>query len=326
MDIARLAVICGSSNFLTSIILKNPNYIGWLFGEGLHCPLSLEALSKELSEKTTGLDSTEAVSRELRLVKQREYLRIGSRDLLRLATLEETTAALSDLASATLDLAVSFSVARLKAAHGSPIYTDHDGEEKEASLTVIGMGKLGGRELNFSSDIDIIYIYSSEKGETAGVEGKDSSSISLHAFFVKASTMATKLISAVTEDGFVFRVDLDLRPEGRSGDVANSLRSAEVYYESWGQMWERAAMIKARPVAGSRVLGEEFLSMIRPFVFRKYLDFTAIEEIKSMKEKIDLSLLRRNPDAIDVKLGAGGIREIEFFCQALQLIHAGKDT
>lgn len=326
VDLARLAIICGSSNFLTSIMLKNPDCLGWLFSEGMESGLSLEALSKELKEKTAGLDTVEAVSRELRLVKQREYLRIGSRDLLKLATLEETTAALSDLASATLDAAVNFSVARLKAAHGSPLYTDADGVEKEAALTVIGMGKLGGRELNFSSDIDIIYIYSSDKGETTGVEGKDSSSISLHAFFVKASTMATKLISAVTEDGFVFRVDLDLRPEGRSGDVANSLRSAEVYYESWGQMWERAAMIKARPVAGSIALGEEFLSMIRPFVFRKYLDFTAIEEIKSMKEKIDLSLLRRNPDAIDVKLGAGGIREIEFFCQALQLIHAGKDT
>ncbi|MBE7414143.1 MAG: bifunctional [glutamate--ammonia ligase]-adenylyl-L-tyrosine phosphorylase/[glutamate--ammonia-ligase] adenylyltransferase [Deltaproteobacteria bacterium] len=156
-------------------------------------------------------------------------------------------------------------------------------------------------------------------------KGGQRSVISLHAFFVKVSRLVTRLISNVTDEGFAFRVDLDLRPEGRSGDIANSLRSAEVYYESWGQPWERAAMIKARPVAGSIGLGEEFLSMIRPFVYRKYLDFTAIDEIKTMKEKIDLSLLRRNPDAVDVKLGAGGIREIEFFCQALQLIHAGKD-
>ncbi|MCC6502930.1 MAG: bifunctional [glutamate--ammonia ligase]-adenylyl-L-tyrosine phosphorylase/[glutamate--ammonia-ligase] adenylyltransferase [Deltaproteobacteria bacterium] len=325
-DLSSLIKVCGSSNFLTSIILKNPQYLGWLFNEGLNSARSIESLSEEITARTQELTTIEEVSKELRLIKQREYLRIGSRDLLRLSTLEETTRELSDLASASLDAAVNFSIERLKAAHGSPLYIDHDGAEKEAGLTVIGMGKLGGRELNFSSDIDIIYIYSSDKGETTGVEGKDGSAIALHAFFVKASTMATKLISNVTEDGFVFRVDLDLRPEGRSGDAANSLRSAEVYYESWGQMWERAAMIKARPVAGSRSLGEEFLSMIRPFVFRKYLDFTAIEEIKSMKEKIDLSLLRRNPDAIDVKLGAGGIREIEFFCQALQLIHAGKDT
>ncbi|MBI5809966.1 MAG: bifunctional [glutamate--ammonia ligase]-adenylyl-L-tyrosine phosphorylase/[glutamate--ammonia-ligase] adenylyltransferase, partial [Deltaproteobacteria bacterium] len=197
---------------------------------------------------------------------------------------------------------------------------------KEAEFAVIGLGKLGGRELNFSSDIDIIYIYSSDKGETAGVEGKEASTrISLHDFFVKLSVMVTRLMAGVTEDGFVFRTDLDLRPEGRGGDMANSLRSAEIYYESWGKSWERAAMIKARPVAGSLAVGEGFLSMIRPFVYRRYLDFTAIEEIKSMKERIDLSLLRRAPDAVDVKLGAGGIREIEFFLQALQLIHGGKD-
>ena len=325
-DLSCLAAVCGSSHFLTSIILKNPDYLAWLFDEGLKASRSLESIMLDAASRTQGLSTVEDVSRELRLLKQREYLRIGSRDLLRLAPLEETTRELSDLASACLDAAVKFSVARHKAAHGSPLYTGQDGAEKEAELTVIGMGKLGGRELNFSSDIDIIYIYSSDKGDTTGVEGRDNSAISLHAFFVKASMMATKLISGVTGDGFVFRVDLDLRPEGKSGDAANSLRSAEVYYESWGQMWERAAMIKARPVAGSAALGEEFLSMIRPFVFRKYLDFTAIEEIKSMKEKIDLSLLRRNPDAIDVKLGAGGIREIEFFCQALQLIHAGKDS
>ncbi|CAG1064760.1 Bifunctional glutamine synthetase adenylyltransferase/adenylyl-removing enzyme [uncultured bacterium] len=324
-ELSRLVAICGSSNFLTAIILKHPELLAWLFGEGLAEARSLESLTAEAASRTEGLTSVEEASKELRLMKQKEYLRIGSRDLLRIAPLEETTRELSDLASACLDAAVKFSIARHKAAHGSPLYVQ-DGVEKEAELMVIGMGKLGGRELNFSSDIDIIYIYSSDKGDTTGVEGRDGSSISLHAFFVKASMMVTKLISNVTEDGFVFRVDLDLRPEGRSGDAANSLRSAEVYYESWGQMWERAAMIKARPVAGSASLGEEFLSMIRPFVFRKYLDFTAIEEIKSMKEKIDLSLLRRNPDAIDVKLGAGGIREIEFFCQALQLIHAGKDA
>jgi glutamate-ammonia-ligase adenylyltransferase len=324
-DLSRLVAVCGSSNFLIAIILKHPELLAWLFDEGLAEARSLESLTAEAASRVEGLTSVEDASKELRLMKQKEYLRIGSRDLLRIAPLEETTRELSDLASACLDAAVKFSIARHKAAHGSPLYVQ-DGVEKEAGLTVIGMGKLGGRELNFSSDIDIIYIYSSDKGDTTGVEGKEGSSISLHAFFVKASMMVTKLISNVTEDGFVFRVDLDLRPEGRSGDAANSLRSAEVYYESWGQMWERAAMIKARPVAGSVELGEEFLSMIRPFVFRKYLDFTAIEEIKSMKEKIDLSLLRRNPDAIDVKLGAGGIREIEFFCQALQLIHAGKDA
>lgn len=137
--------------------------------------------------------------------------------------------------------------------------------------------------------------------------------------------MITRLIGGITEDGFVFRVDLNLRPEGKSGDLANSLRSAEIYYESWGQTWERGALIKARPVAGSLRLGEGFLKMLEPFIYRRYLDFSAIEEIKGMKERIDLSLLRKAPDTVDVKLGVGGIREIEFFIQTLQLINGGKD-
>lgn len=325
-ELGSLIIICGSSAFLTGIISRNPDYLGWLFGGGLFTEREAESLKKEIMERTKGLAAVDDLSREIRLFKQKEYLRIGSRDLLRIADVVRTTQELSDLASACLEAAIDFSFRHLKSTYGSPLYVEAEGEEpKEAEFVCMGLGKLGGRELNFSSDIDILYIYSSDNGETTGIEGNESSKISLHAFFVKLSMLVTKLISNVTDEGFAFRVDLDLRPEGRSGDVANSLRSAEIYYESWGQTWERAALIKARPVAGSMALGEEFLSMIRPFVYRKYLDFTAIEEIKTMKEKIDLSLLRRNPDAIDVKLGAGGIREVEFFCQALQLIHAGKD-
>jgi len=325
-ELGSLATICGSSAFLTGIISRNPDYLGWLFSGALFQERDAGSLQKEIIRRTKALSTVDEVSREIRLFKQKEYLRIGSRDLLRIADVIGTTRELSDLASACLEAAIEFSLRHLKASYGSPLYSEAEGEEpREAEFVCMGLGKLGGRELNFSSDIDILYIYSSDKGETTGIEGNEQSKISLHAFFVKLSMLVTKLISNVTDEGFVFRVDLDLRPEGRSGDVANSLRSAEIYYESWGQTWERAALIKARPVAGSIALGEEFLSMIRPFVYRKYLDFTAIEEIKTMKEKIDLSLLRRNPDAIDVKLGAGGIREIEFFCQALQLIHAGKD-
>ncbi|MBI5492345.1 MAG: bifunctional [glutamate--ammonia ligase]-adenylyl-L-tyrosine phosphorylase/[glutamate--ammonia-ligase] adenylyltransferase [Deltaproteobacteria bacterium] len=325
-NLERLVTICGSSPYLSNILSQNPDFFGWLFlGGGLWEKKDAQAMRAELTDKLTRIDGFEPFAKALRDFKQKQYLRIGSRDLLGLSDVEEVTAELSDLASVCVDEALRFSIQSTKALFGAPLYTDYDGTAKEAELTVIGLGKLGGRELNFSSDIDIIYIYSSDKGETTGVEGRNDSSISLHAFFVKAATMLNKLISNITADGFVFRIDLDLRPEGRSGDMANSLRSAEVYYESWGQTWERAAMIKARPVAGSLALGADFLKMTAPFVFRRYLDFTAIEEIKSMKEKIDLSLLRRSPDTIDVKLGAGGIREIEFFCQALQLIHGGKN-
>ena len=137
--------------------------------------------------------------------------------------------------------------------------------------------------------------------------------------------MITRAISQVTDDGFVFRVDLGLRPEGKSGDMAISLRSAEIYYESWGQSWERAAMLKARPVAGSLELGEQFLRLIEPFIYRKYLDYNLIEDMMAMKKKIDASLAREMEGEYNIKLGRGGIREIEFFIQALQLVYAGKN-
>ncbi|HLC17949.1 MAG TPA: bifunctional [glutamate--ammonia ligase]-adenylyl-L-tyrosine phosphorylase/[glutamate--ammonia-ligase] adenylyltransferase [Thermodesulfobacteriota bacterium] len=330
-NLPRLVTISGSSPFLSNILSRNPSYFQWLFTGGMEETKGVEAFGRELAEETSATEEFDSMARALRLYKQREFLRLGARDLLSLAAMEEVTAELSDLAGACLEAAFAFALRTLKRAFGAPCHAEEEGEKKEAQFAVIGLGKLGGRELNYSSDIDILYICSSDRGETSGAGGAggaggdEGSRINLHEFFTKLAVMVNKLISSVTGDGFVFRVDLDLRPDGRSGDMVNSLRSAEVYYESWGQPWERAAMIKARAVAGSMGLGERFLEMIRPFVYRKYLDFTAIEEIRGMKEKIDLSLLRRNPDTVDVKLGAGGIREVEFFCQALQLIHGGRD-
>ncbi|MBI5286210.1 MAG: bifunctional [glutamate--ammonia ligase]-adenylyl-L-tyrosine phosphorylase/[glutamate--ammonia-ligase] adenylyltransferase [Deltaproteobacteria bacterium] len=338
-NLERLVTICGSSKLLSNTLSKDPHPFRYLFLEGgLTRKKDLKTFLKELEVWTKDALDFPSMAKALRTYRHREFLRIGARDILRLAPMEETTRELSELASVSLEMAYRFCLAQLKREYGTPYYTDLDGSVRESGFVIIGMGKLGGEELNFSSDIDIIYIYSSDKGETTGIKAgvrgqgsgvsneiKRTGRISLHTFYVKLSEMITKLIGGVTEDGFVFRVDLNLRPEGRSGDLANSLRSAEIYYESWGQTWERGAMLKARPVAGSMRLGEEFLKMLEPFIYRRYLDFTAIEEIKGMKEKIDLSLLRRAPDTVDVKLGGGGIREIEFFVQALQLINGGKD-
>lgn len=324
-NLQRLSVICGSSEFLTNVLCKTPAFFDELFNGGLLMESKdYDRFRRELGERVGDVEEQRAAEKALRLYKEREYLRIGSRDLLGLATMSEVTAELADLAGAALDAAHSFALCRMKKQYGEPLYKGEDGSVREAGLAVIGMGKLGGRELNFSSDIDIIYIYTTERGETTGGAGGPGSKIGLHAFFVKLAERISRLIGSITEDGFVFRVDLDLRPDGKGGEMANSLRSAEIYYESWGRCWERSAMIKARPVAGSMEVGAEFLALMGPFVYRRHLDFTAIEEMKGMKEKIDLALLRKSPDVIDVKLGAGGIREIEFFCQALQLIHGGK--
>ena len=269
-----------------------------------------------------------SLMRKLRHFKRAEIVRIATRDLCGLATLEEVTYELSSLASATLQVAYDVCRLCLVAEYGVPLMETAHGP-REAEMTVIGMGKLGGRELNFSSDIDIIYFYESDRGMTSGVDGASSHprrSVSLHTFFSKLGEMISKALSQVTEDGFVFRVDVGLRPEGKSGDMAASLRSAEIYYESWGQSWERTAMLKARPVAGSLELGEQLLNTLQPFVYRKYLDYNLIEDMKNMKQKIDASLTRSMEGQINLKLGQGGIREIEFFIQALQLVYAGKNS
>lgn len=333
-NLERLITICGSSRLLSNILSRDPQPFQYLFLErAIDKGKDLKAFLEDLHlwtdlQTPRGAVDFSSMARTLRIYRNREFLRIGARDLLGLAPMVETTRELSELASACLDVAYRFCLAQLKKEYGTPYYTDLDGTVRESEFVIIGMGKLGGEELNFSSDIDIIYIYSSDKGETVGgqtIDNRLRSGVSLHAFYVKLSEMITRLIGGITEDGFVFRVDLNLRPEGKSGDLANSMRSAEIYYESWGQTWERGALIKARPVAGSLMLGEGFLKMLEPFIYRRYLDFSAIEEIKGMKERIDLSLLRKAPDTVDVKLGVGGIREIEFFIQALQLINGGKD-
>jgi glutamate-ammonia-ligase adenylyltransferase len=326
--LGQLLMICGSSPFLTNIICRDPSYFHLLF------------IDKQLDLRRTEAESVAALRAEaakvadlsqlmkvVRRFKYVEVLRIAGRDLNGLAPLEEVTAELSSLAAASLQVAYEVTRSLLQAEHGVPVMQTPAGE-REAELTILGMGKFGGNELNFSSDIDLIYFYSSDQGETSGVDdgrGGRKGKISLHSFFVKQSEMITKAISQITADGFVFRVDLGLRPEGKSGDICVSQRSAEIYYESWGQSWERAAMLKARPVAGSLDLGEQLLAAIEPFIYRKYLDYTLIEDMKAMKKKIDASLAREREGEYNLKLGRGGIREIEFFIQALQLVYAGKN-
>jgi glutamate-ammonia-ligase adenylyltransferase len=182
------------------------------------------------------------------------------------------------------------------------------------------MGKLGGEELNFSSDVDVIYVYSSDAGEVGG--------LSLHEYFAKLCTQITAALSEATEDDMVFRVDLRLRPEGARGAIANSLAQAERYYETFGRPWERQAWLKARVSAGDQALGAEVIRTLRPFVFPRLTSATVIDDVRDLNRRIKRELVRpRTHDGtggFDLKNGEGGIREIEFFVQALQLIHAGK--
>jgi glutamate-ammonia-ligase adenylyltransferase len=189
------------------------------------------------------------------------------------------------------------------------------------------MGKLGGEELNYSSDIDLFYLYSSHEGMTTGRPGPSGGyrdSIENHRFFVRMGEVVTKLLNDRTSSGIVFRVDLRLRPEGDSGEIAYSIPSLEVYYQAWGRMVDRLALLTARPVGGERRVGEEFLELMEPFIYRRHLDYDTLEEIGLLKGRIDRHVNEEARGVRDVKLGRGGIREIEFLVQTFQLIHGGK--
>lgn len=325
-----LLTILGASPFLAGILCRDAHYLQrLLLAQDLQRSKTAADMAAEL-RKLIGDDADFTRLQDgLRRYKRREILRIGARDLCGLDDLAATTAALSDLAAACLDRACQICDLLLRAEYGSPLLSEpEDDEAVEPAFCVLGMGKFGGRELNFSSDIDLIYVYSSERGETAGIadgRGGVRNRIGLHQYYVKLAEMLTRAIGQATTEGFVFRVDLNLRPEGSRGEMAISQRGAEVYYESWGQSWERAAMLKARPVAGCIALGERLLKALEPFIYRRYLDYGMVEDIKTMKMKVDHNLARQREGELNLKLGRGGIREIEFFIQALQLIYAGKN-
>ncbi|MBI3393429.1 MAG: bifunctional [glutamate--ammonia ligase]-adenylyl-L-tyrosine phosphorylase/[glutamate--ammonia-ligase] adenylyltransferase [Nitrospirae bacterium] len=326
----RVAALLGGSSFLAGSLLEDPDeWIEWLSGRDLldHAR-DVPAMLTDLDSRIPQGASVESVHSVLRRFHRREMVRIALRDLLGAAPLPETAGEISALAEACVRAACRTAWDFLSARHGTPRFQDDSGTWRISRFAVIGMGKLGGKELNVSSDIDLIFACSSERGDTTGVsdpDGDASGRIGNHLFFTRMAETIIRLIGAPTEDGMVFRIDTRLRPEGEKGDLVSSLRSYEIYYESWGKTWERAALIKARPIAGDASLGEEFLTLVRPFVYRKYLDFGALTEIRDMKFKIDQSLAARRAAGINIKLGTGGIREIEFLAQAFQLIYGGRD-
>ncbi len=323
-----LLTILGSSQYFSDVLIRYPQLFEWLLEPGvLRLPVQKADLALGLAAMTDRPLSGEQKWEVLRRFKMREILRIGLQDLLGNQDLAGITQELSQLAEVILQKAYEMSHAELKQRFGTPWVVRPTGDAREVAFCVIGMGKLGGGELNYSSDIDILFVYEAE-GETTGVPGPGrirEGKISNHQYFSKLAETIVKGIGTVTSGGSVFRVDTRLRPGGSQGDLCLSLRSYEIYYESWGQTWERQALIKARPVAGDEGLGRKFLEMVTPFIYRKYMDQTAIQEIRAMKERIEQSLRHDRKLHRDVKRGYGGIREVEFLVQAFQLLHGGRD-
>ena len=318
-----LIFLFSGSQVLTDALLKEPSYVDWLSRpETLANSKSKDMLMRDFYEMAEF--QSKNIFSVLRKFKKREYIRIGLRDLLGKVGFKETVEDISNLADVCLQAAYEHADRELQKKFGRPVYQDANGNWIESEFAILGMGKPGGRELNYSSDIDLIYIYTSSQGETRSTSESSITSISNHEYFTKLALDITKSLHEITSDGNVFRVDLELRPEGNSGEIVNSLTSCEIYYQSWGRTWERQALIKARVSAGSENLGKEFFEMIEPFIYRRSLDFEAIEEIKSMKYQINKSLKGKHSKG-NIKLGFGGIREVEFTIQAYQLLLGGRD-
>jgi [glutamine synthetase] adenylyltransferase / [glutamine synthetase]-adenylyl-L-tyrosine phosphorylase len=326
---ATLSTLFGGSQYLTDMVLQDPSIVEWLESERrLVTSRSKEEMAHDLTNWLEHGLSLEERFRILRRFRKREMVRVGVRDLTRQGDLVETTEDLSNLADVCLSSAYEVCLHELVARYGKPMGLDEAGQPQPSEFAILGLGKLGGQELNFSSDIDLMFLYTCD-GETSngnGLEGHPTQRITTHEFYIRLARLLLKAIHEISADGNVYRVDLRLRPDGRGGPIVNSLAHLEAYYESWGKTWERQMLLKARTVAGSERLGREFLRLMRPFIFRKYLDAAALQEIKQIKEQIDHSLGQQRGGAINIKLGRGGIREIEFVAQCFQLVFGGQDS
>ena len=265
-------------------------------------------------------DGSETLARDLRVAKRRVALISALADLGGVWTLAETTEALTRLADACVGAAFRHEVGRLIARDQLPGQGPDD-VDRAGGLFVLAMGKMGACELNYSSDIDLIVLFDESRFDADGYP-------SAQAAFTKATRGACQLLSDQTADGYVFRTDLRLRPDPSVTPVAMAAARAERYYESLGRTWERAAHIKARPCAGDLAAGEGYLAALRPFVWRRHLDFAAIEDAHAMRLRIREHKGLGGPITLaghDMKLGRGGIREIEFFTQTRQIIAGGRD-
>jgi len=310
--VARLSKVVAASDFALETLRKQPDLLAALERDNGATPLPPPRLAAEDSSSWPG---------QLRRYRTAESTRLVWRDVLGLDDVDAILAGSTRLAETCLQTALAALEVEFARRHG--IVRAADGTQQR--LVVFGLGKLGGGELNFSSDIDLVYAYP-QGGESKPVPAQAGGARSLAAedYFARLGQQLAKLLDEPTVDGFCHRVDLRLRPFGNAGRVALSFAGMDQYFQREGRDWERYAWLKARAVAGDIGAGEQWLQSLRPFVYRRYLDFTALDGLRDMKAAIAAEVARRELDD-DIKRGAGGIREIEFLAQALQLIHGGRE-
>jgi glutamate-ammonia-ligase adenylyltransferase len=309
-----LLQLLSTSQFFSDLLIAHPDYLDMLRIPLRSSPSRAEMLAQLQGEVDAAFEDS-AVLRAFRRFRQKQILRIGSNDIIRDRPLEEITRDISRVADTALEVALQTALRHISRRFGEPFTK----AGQPARSAVLAFGKLGGKELNYSSDIDLMFLYD-EEGAT---RGKRLSGIGNDDFFARVLSEIVRLLSAHTPEGQAYRVDLRLRPEGHRGPLARSLASTLAYYDTLGRTWERQALIKLRPVAGDLKLGEEFLKAVEPFVYRKYLTFSEINEIKALKRRIEQNTRKAGADETEVKTGRGGIRDIEFTIQFLQLLNGG---
>ncbi|MBI3875658.1 MAG: bifunctional [glutamate--ammonia ligase]-adenylyl-L-tyrosine phosphorylase/[glutamate--ammonia-ligase] adenylyltransferase [Verrucomicrobia bacterium] len=325
-----IAALFSGSQFIGELLIANPGWLETLNPESLQHPRQEQGLRRDVEKflrpSLEARDFADALA-QLRQFKQREHLRIGARDLARLGDAPQITRELSDVADVCLDAVLRICMAQITERFGSPYHLDADERWRPTKFCVLGMGKLGGQELNYSSDVDLLFVYSEEghvfrepprRGESTG------KGLTNHQFFKRlAESFITEVTHPATE-GMLFRVDMRLRPEGDAGPLVRSLPSYENFYAQWGQTWERMMLIKARGAGGDGALAAEFLETVQPFRYPRALNPRALGEVAAMKRRMENEVVKTGELNRNVKLGRGGIREIEFIAQSLQLLHAGR--
>src|SRR5689334_20706410 len=319
--LADVLALAAWSPLLATTLEQNPEYFHWLARERTEPRVrSLDELKESLARfalTNSSLNPQNLLAR----FRRRELLRTYLHDIRRTHTLVETMEELSNLADAILDYALSLARQDLDNRYGLPQHVDERGRIATAEFCVIALGKLGSMELNYASDIDLVFLYSDE-GTTSGHGQRGE--VTNREYFVKLSETIARIAGQSGGEGAAYRVDLRLRPHGRDGALACSLAEATRYYESSAQDWERQALIRSRAAAGSTELFAHFREAVTPYVFRPDVSVSrALESVRLAKQKIDRQTEKKS--GYNVKLGRGGIREIEFIAQALQLAHGGRD-
>lgn len=323
--LSRMLTLAGHSPFLAETLLRHPEHIAWLkmeTGRGFDRVKSTEQLSEELARFVTRMIDADDSTRLARF-KRREMLRIYLRDCLGVATLSEVTEELSNLADVMLGYGLARAHQEMVNLHGSPLSHDDRGRIEKAQLAIVALGKLGCRELNYASDIDLLFLFSGN-GETGGDGRRSRSALSNKEFFALVAERVVQMIGRSSSEGAVYRIDLRLRPYGRDGEMVSEIERAADYYRNHAHNWERQALIRARASAGSEQVVSQFVDMVRDVVFTRDALPGTLEGVRRAKEKIDRKEAARMR-GFNVKLGPGGIREIEFIAQALQLKHGGRE-